>query len=255
MIRTFVWFTYRKDAGILLRSVKSVLSIYPDANIIICDDVSSGSTLPTKAISALKRMGAIMVPTAWPRQGNLRGWACAKEIATTLKWAYEITGADVVVKVDSDVIFLNGKWIEDFLQDENAIVAGTRSRCRRAVCGASYALRKEGLDALCDSYENDMASPYLTEEDFEMSSRLYRYCSGNERMRLLPFSQSGVHPACADAESGIYSWLQDTEQWQAYIATHWQLAVINPDNGLAKGNARSQVAKRLIHLRNTICRG
>lgn len=251
MIKTFVWFTWWNDAGVLMRSVQSVLDMYPKANIVVCDDVSNGRTLHPAVVSILQKMGAILVPTAWPRNGNLRGWKCAKEVAAVLKWAQEVTGADVVVKIDSDVILIDTQWIDEFAASDRAIVAGMRSRCGRAFCGATYALKKEGLAALSESFEKDMESPYDTEEDFEMASRLYRYCGGtNERMMLVPFSFAGVHPSFPDARAGMYCWAQDSEQWRAYIVSNWQQVVVglcpNVDGKVSK-RMRSRVAKQILY--------
>lgn len=251
MIKTFVWFTYWDDSGVLMRSVQSVLDMYPKANIVICDDVSTGRTLHPAVVNILQKMGAILVPTAWPRNGNLRGWKCAKEVAVALKWAQEITGADVVVKIDSDVILIDSQWIDDFATSKKAIVAGMQSRCKRAFCGATYALKREGLDVLVESFEKDMESPYDTEEDFEMASRLYRHCGGtNARMILIPFSFAGVHPSFPDAKAGIYCWAQDNSQWQTYIVFNWQQVVVGlcPNVDVKTGRRmRSRAAKQIVY--------
>lgn len=251
MIKTFVWFTCRNDAGVLMRSVQSVLDVYPKATLVVCDDFSDGRTLHPAVVRILQKMGVIFVPTVWPRNGNLRGWKCAKEVSTTLKWAGKITGADVVVKIDSDVILVDSRWLDEFTTSNETVVAGMRSRCGRAFCGVTYALKGEGLEALTDSFDKDMESPYDTEEDFEMASRLYRYCGGtNKRMMLIPFSFAGVHPSFPDAKAGMYCWAQDSTQWRSYIVDNWQQVVVglcpNVDRKVSN-RMRSRAARQIIY--------
>lgn len=225
-IFAFVWFTYELDHAILLRSVKAVRSHFPGAPLYIVDDVEGGKRLHKRVVQALGRMGCQFVPTTTPRRGNLRGWQCARMIANTFKWVQSTTGCEIVVKIDSDVLMLNPKWLHEFHGNKEATYAGMQSKCKRAVCGPTYALKKEAVDALWDSYQNDMESPYHTEEDFELSSRLWRHYGGSTpKMVKVPYSFAGSHPEWADARCGVFAWEQNILMWHRWIANNWEEVV------------------------------
>lgn len=223
----FIWFTYTLDHAILLRSVKAVRSHFPGAALYIVDDVEGGKRLHKRVVHALGRMGCQFVPTTTPRRGNLRGWQCARMMANTYKWVQDTTGCEVVVKIDSDALILNPRWLHRFRDNKEATYAGMESKCKRAICGPSYALKKEAIQALWDSYQNDMESPYNTEEDFEVSSRLWRYYGGSTpKMMKVPYSFAGSHPEWANAQAGVFSWEQNILMWHRWIANNWDEVVL-----------------------------
>lgn len=223
----FVWFTYSLDHPILLRSVKAVRLIFPTARLIIADDTSEGKALPKRVIDALSRMGCAFIPTVTPRMGNLRGWRCAKMIADTYKWIIDSEDVDMVVKVDSDALMLNPTWIVELLRDDKKRYGGMRSKCHRSVCGPTYALKRDAVAHLYESYQNDMESPYHTEEDFEMASRLCRaYKNDKSVIMQVPYSFRGIHPEFIDAAAGMFIWQQNSHKWYKQIAENWQEVVL-----------------------------
>lgn len=243
----FVWFTYAMDHPILLRSVKSVASFFPGQKMYIVDDVSGGMALPKRVIAALSRMGCVFIPTSVPRRGNLRGWACAKVIASTYKWIMDTEDVDVIVKVDSDALMLNPKWIVDFAEDETYRYGGMRSKCHRSVCGPTYALKWDAVEHLWESYRYDMESPYHTEEDFEMASRLCRaYKNDNSKILKVPYSFNGMHPEFADAEAGMFVFSQNATKFYDLIAKNWQEVVLGYPVRQYTGNDQEERTKVIM---------
>lgn len=223
----FVWFTYALDHPILLRSVKAVRLTFPSAKLIIADDTSEGKALPKRVVEALARMGCSFIPTTTPRRGNLRGWQCAKMIASTYKWIMDSEDVEMVVKVDSDALMLNPTWIVELLNDDKKRYGGMRSKCHRSICGPTYALKRDAVEHLFESYRYDMESPYHTEEDFELASRLGRAYKGDKSVILqVPYSFRGVHPEFADAVAGMFVFQQNTAKWYKTIAETWQEVVL-----------------------------
>lgn len=204
---SFVWFTYALDHNILLRSVKSVATTFPGCPLIIVDDGTYAAKPKSRIAAALRRMGVVTLVSITPRKGNLRGWACAKNIAETLRLVMHRTKCKAVVKIDSDALMLSRRWLEAFLANDKATYGGVRSRCGRAICGPTYALKKEAVDILCASYVHDMESPYMTEEDFEMCSRLWRHYGGkDEHMMQIPYAMRSDRGVLRTAQAGMFFW-------------------------------------------------
>lgn len=250
----FVWFTYMLDHPILLRSVKSVRTFFPAAKLYIIDDTTDGKALPRRVIRALANMGCGFVPTGTPRKGNLRGWACARMIASTYKWVIDTEPeVELVVKVDSDALMLNPKWITELLEDDTKAYGGTRSKCHRSVCGPTYALKREAVMHLWESYQYDMESPYHTEEDFEAASRLCRaYKADSSKIYKLPYSFNGVHPEFADAQAGMFVWSQNSVRWYEVIANTWQQVVLGYPAAPYKGKTQQEYAQFIMF--NNLCK-
>lgn len=223
----FAWFTYKEDASILLRSVKAVAELFPDSPKYIYDDLNAGG-LPRKVIYALKRMGCIMVGTKFPRKGNLRGWDCAAAQAQIYKNLLQKTGCKVVVKVDSDTLILRREPFDKFVKSDK-LYGGIQSKCGRSICGPCYYLKQEAVDALYMSYLDDMRSPYLTEEDFEAASRLWRYFKGPFRQLLMAFSYNGYPVAGRSVAGGLFTWDQDMMVWHKAIAADWAVLCVGVD--------------------------
>lgn len=225
---TFVWFTFRRDGSHLLRSVQSVRRLYPDATLIVADDLND--PMRKRAIRTLEGWGCLMAPTSWQRNGNLRGWHVAQAIARTLSWAQRMTGASAVVKIDSDVAILKRGWIDEFIESD-CIAGGFRSKCGRGLCGPCYALKPEALEELLQSYEMEIPSYYNTEEDYEMTSRLMRTHGTNPDgwMMQIPYSFLGMSPEFYDARCGMYLWTQDSPAWRNMIARQWEALCVGYD--------------------------
>lgn len=211
---TFCWFSFRRDASHLLYSVASIRRLYPESQKFVFDDGSY--PLPKRAKRVLTSWGVNVITTTFPRKGNLRGWTCAYKIAECYTWLANITGSEIVVKVDSDTIWLKKGWLEKFAES-GCVLGGMRSKCRRGVCGVSYALKREGIDLLMESYKNELESPYSTEEDFEVCNRISKAKGGNgdDIIYKAPYSLWGIHPECPDAVGVAVDWGQNCAQFIA----------------------------------------
>lgn len=234
----FVWFTYRNDALPLLESVRSVRSIYPEAQLVIMDDAHA--PMRSKVHQVLQKLGAVVAYTQAPRLGALRGWKCAQEIARTFAWVRKVTGADLVVKTDPDTVWLAPGWLEAVYASPCAF-GGMASRCGRGVQGFGYALKPEAIDTLNKSYDCDMESPYLTEEDFELSVRLLRangMQAANYMLQVVT-SHCGMSPACPAAVAGFYDWAQDMPVWRGLMRKAWQVVTMaaTPDGPVRRMQA------------------
>ena len=238
----FVWFTYKDDAPMLLRSVKAVSTLFPDSPKYVYDDLNAGG-LHVRVIAALKRMGCVMVGTKFPRKGNLRGWDCVASQSMLYKAVMRDTRCKVVVKIDSDTLLLRKEPFDAFLKSDK-LYGGIQSKCGRSVCGPCYMLKEEAIDVLTDSFRNDMRSPYLTEEDFEVASRLWRYYKGPFRQLLLPFSYNGYPTAGRHVDGGLFTWDQDMLVWYKAIASTWSLVCLGVDYYAPNAAMPADVARR-----------
>ena len=105
------------------------------------------------------------------------------------------------------------------------------SKCGRGLCGPCYALKPQALAALVESYDRDLASPYATEEDYEMSARLVRAFRpvAKRWMMKVPYSFLGLSPEYHDAKCGMYIWQQETPAWHSMIARQWEAICLGYD--------------------------
>jgi hypothetical protein len=204
----FCWFSFRRDASILLHSVFSIANLYPEAPKFVFDD--NNMPLPPRVRNLLMKHGVNVIGTSFNRNGNLRGWICAYKISECYTWLKNVTKCNVLVKVDSDVIWLKKGWLEEFFESP-CIFGGMRSKCRRGICGTSYALKPEGIDLLAESYKNELESPYATEEDFEINQRLAKAKKSHDDNVFfkVPYSFWGVYPETPDARGLNVDWGQN----------------------------------------------
>lgn len=106
MIRVYL-FTYAGDQEEAKACVRSVRKALPEALITVVDD--DAAPLSEHAQKSLVEAGARYRRTSFPRNGNLRGPECVRGIISTL--AGGAADDDIVVKIDSDTVLLNGDWI------------------------------------------------------------------------------------------------------------------------------------------------
>lgn len=224
----FIWFTFRRDSGHLLRSVASVRRLYPASKLVIVDDLNA--PLKRQAMLTLRQWGALIAPTRWPRNGNLRGWEVARSMAGVFRWARDLFDAELVVKVDSDAIWLRRGWLDEFAVSP-CVLGGMASKCRKGVCGPSYALKPRAVELLSASYDCDLPAPYATEEDYELSARILRANDGvlDNWIMQVPYSFMGLHPDFPDARAGMFFWSQDTPDIRAMIVQRFEIVVIGYD--------------------------
>ena len=236
----FVWFTFRRDSGHLLRSVNNIRRLYPASRLVIVDDLNA--PLMRQAVRVLRGWGALIAPTRWPRNGNLRGWEVARSMAETFRWALDLFQASVVVKVDSDAMWLRRGWLDEFIASP-CVLGGMASKCRKGVCGPSYALKPAAVDALVASYENDLPAPYATEEDYELSARVLRANKGvlKDWIMQVPYSFTGLHPDFPDARAGMFFWSQDTPDIRALVVRRFEVVVVGYDPPPSRGAQRALV--------------
>lgn len=253
---SFVWFTYKYDAPLILRSVKAITSLFPESPKFVYDDAAE-NPLPKRVIEALKRMGCTVIGTKFPRKGNLRGWDCASIMAALYRSVQLATGCKVLVKLDSDTLVLSDAPMKAFLKSDK-VYAGLQSRCKRSIWGPLYMLKLPAIDALTESYRYDMKSPYMTEEDFEVASRLSRYFKGFHQQLLFPCSRTGYPTQGANVRACVFLWDQEMNMWYKRIAADMEVCVVGVDkykpetdsgkvhqSKIRNARARSNVMKRI----------
>lgn len=220
----------------LLRSVRAVKTLFPGAKLFVADDTTAPKRLPKRVVRILSGWGVNLAPQDVPRNGNLRGWKCAKMIANVLFWALNVTHSAAVVKIDSDALMLTTDWVDLFLKSP-ATWGGLESKCKRAVCGPTYVLKAEAAAVLKQSYEADMESPYVTEEDFEMSSRLWRHYKGPGNAMKVPYAFGVTTKEWKGCQAGQFAWSRNIKMWRKWIIRHWSEVVMAAPRVMPEGTS------------------
>ena len=215
-----VWFTWGPDIAPLLRSVASTIKLYPSSPKFVMVDAFPGMPPVSKhAVNWLTKHGVMVQPTSFPRNGNLRGWICAKAISDTYSYIKRITNCKYVMKIDSDVLLLDRKWQDEFMRS-GKVVGGIMDKTNRGVTGPTYILHEDAIATLAESYINDLESPYPTEEDFEMCTRIvHKY--GKDVFWKEAQAFEGVSPVYPDARVGNYLKHQDNDGMMDIMARIW----------------------------------
>ena len=127
----FVIFTYGDDAYLLGQSIRALSKITPKRRIFVYDDAAN--PLP------FAPHGVNYEQTYFNRNGNLNGPECVEGELFCMYEAATKAKADVVIKLDSDIILNNLKWLTDGHPLSEQI--GFKLRSNQSFCsGACYSL-------------------------------------------------------------------------------------------------------------------
>ena len=215
------WFTFGPDMPVMLRSFASVDKQFHDAKKFVFIDAAPGVMPPHRcAMAYLTAKGAMVIPTSFPRRGNLLGWHAAKAISDAYVLMLRMTNADYVMKVDSDVLLLDASWHHKFFESGKH-VGGVSSKYDVGVTGPNYILSAEAVGVLADSYAKDfMPYPYNTEEDFEMCRRTaFHY--GKDVFHREDVALYGLNADHPNAIVGDYLPAQDNDDMREQMVKLW----------------------------------
>jgi hypothetical protein len=132
----FVIFTYGDDAHLLGQTLRALKAITPMRRVFVFDDAANPLPYPPHGVHYSQ--------THFKRNGNLNGTECAEGELFCMYEAAMKVKADVVIKLDSDIILNNMKWLTDGNPLEEQI--GFKLRAEQNFCsGACYSLPTEAL--------------------------------------------------------------------------------------------------------------
>lgn len=153
----FVYFSYRYDAYLLGQSIRA-LRMLPrrlanKSNIFVFDDAQNA--LPYAPNASRYNL------THFKRNGNLNGTECVDGMLFCMLEAARLSGADVIIKIDSDIILNNLNWIKDFNPLQSHI--GFQIQGQSHVSGCCYSLPSSALVPMLKSLRNESKSPNIPE--------------------------------------------------------------------------------------------
>lgn len=167
---TFLIYTYKNDAEMLIVTLKQLLSLSQSARIVVIDDAHR--PMSRTHCDAIRALGCIVEHSTHFRNGNLLGHDHTLYHAEKMK---ELASGpdDIVVKLDPDTVLFDLSWIEAFKHDSDALLAGAYKVHISYIMGMAYAVKGVILDAYLDDVRR-YPSWLRSFEDFEVSSRIYR---------------------------------------------------------------------------------
>ena len=185
----FVIFTYREDAYLLGQCLRALRMLPNDVsrkdNTFVYDDIENA--LPY----APRRCQYLL--SNFNRNGNLNGDECIRGELLAMKHAAKETNANVVIKVDSDIIINNLDWCLNFDPLKSHI--GFKFRNQEHISGCCYSLPADAIFKMYQlsktksfgcSYPESIAMTKLSKEigleyvnhDCSMNNKeLWRACS------------------------------------------------------------------------------
>lgn len=135
----FVIFTYRDDAYLLGQCLRALRMIQERApyrtDVFVYDDEKNALPYAPRDCHYLL--------SNFNRNGNLNGDDCIRGELLSMKHAAKESNADIVVKVDSDVIINNLDWCVDFQPKDSHI--GFKFRNQEHISGCCYSLPADAI--------------------------------------------------------------------------------------------------------------
>lgn len=132
----FCIFTYGEDAFLLGQSIRALQLLTPKHRIFVFDDAANPLPYPPDGVQYIQ--------THFERKGNLNGPECVEGELLCMYEAAMKVEANVVIKMDSDIILNNLKWLTDgdYLNEQ----IGFKLRSEQEFCsGACYSLPTSAL--------------------------------------------------------------------------------------------------------------
>lgn len=160
------WFTYQLDGPCLIESVGAFRDRFPDAVVAVADDLASPLTEETLSVIRPD----LLTRTDFPRKGNLNGWPAIHGILQTLLSFCREAGADGVVKIDSDTLLVDDRWV-----DRSAPMCGFLSGRHAYLYGLAYWLRADAIPVIQAGLSSRWLEPgFPAPEDQCISTEAFR---------------------------------------------------------------------------------
>lgn len=132
----FCIFTYADDAHMLGQCIRALRKLGASRNnIYIFDDDKKPLPYPPPNTQYTR--------TTFQRRGNLNGVQCVDGMLLCMKYAATASRADVVIKVDSDVIINNLEWVLE--NDYMNSICGFHIGLQNHISGCTYSLPTAAL--------------------------------------------------------------------------------------------------------------
>lgn len=137
-----VYFTYGGDAEFLGLSLEALELLRnregDEVSVFVFDDAN--------APLAVVPEGVVYEQTSFAREGNLNGVECVDGMLEAYARVFERTGADWVIKCDSDVCLNDVEWLRGY--DVRAVAQVGTSHVQSFCSGACYAVSAAGVAAV-----------------------------------------------------------------------------------------------------------
>lgn len=150
----FCIFSYDLDkelCRIAVASIDRLKTLYPEHEIQTAIINDGNAPIPTEDMPPVE----IVKTTTWARGLNLSSTENIFGQAAIYKELVEETGADVIVKMDSDTIASRLDWLKDLDGDNPVFMWGTQTAEFRSMFGHFYAIRKETALALYELLQDE----------------------------------------------------------------------------------------------------
>jgi hypothetical protein len=168
MMTTYLIYTYKHDAELLLITLKQLRATVGESRIVVVDDANCPMSMAnTEAVQGFSEVQY----STHNRNGNLLG------IEHTLYHARKMkelapNPEDIVVKTDPDTLIMGLNWLKEFEADKYSQMVGMFKGWINYTMG-TYAVK----GSILTEYVQDVElypSWYQCFEDFEVSSRIHR---------------------------------------------------------------------------------
>ncbi len=133
---TFVWQSFGPDSRCLEQSVLSVQAVAPGARIVVASDEAD----PVSDAVRRALEGVEWFDTTWDRNGNGNG---LEHLQRQLQFFRHVSPAGPVVKIDSDVVLQDARWLAK--EDWTALRAVATTQPAWWFQGGCYGLSPEAV--------------------------------------------------------------------------------------------------------------
>ena len=141
----FCVFSYAADAAfcrLAVASIERLRQFYPEHEIATAIINDGNAPIPAADLPRVE----IVKTTHWNRGGSLAGLESVRGQARTYCELFRETGADLLVKLDSDTLIADLEWLSVFKRF-GAGMWGATSEAYPAIFGACYAITQQAAEA------------------------------------------------------------------------------------------------------------
>ena len=153
---TYCIFTYKEDVLMVQQCIRGLKLLGArEQNIFVFDDGLNPIQFPLR--------GCTYRRTHFNRNGNLNGQTCAYNMLRCMEQAKNMTNAEIIIKIDSDIVLNSLDWVESSFNPLVRHIGFYIGEDKHHLSGCCYALPGNKIKTMMDKLSGLKYGEYLGE--------------------------------------------------------------------------------------------